>query len=163
MGKIGSVVALETSPGHVKSPVILDLGQQLAMHVAGFSPEFIKPEEVTPEVMEKHKKHFEQVEAGTIQPFKRVQLIRDSIEDKDKDDTTPKRQFNPNKVIEQLVLMEQWTIDGSKKVKDLVAETSKKLGAPIEVKSFIRLARGEGIEKKEQDFAQEVSELLKKQ
>ena len=58
--------------------------------------------------------------------------------------------------------MEQDLIDGSKKVKQLVDEYSKEIGTPVTVKAFTRLARGEGIDKKESDLSTEVNQLLGK-
>ena len=59
---------------------------------------------------------------------------------------------------EEVVLNEQFFImDDKKKVKEVVAEAAKEVGAPVELKAFARFALGEGIEKKEEDFAAEVA------
>jgi elongation factor Ts len=71
-----------------------------------------------------------------------------------------KRPFNVNRVYDDICLYDQYTIDGSKRVREVIEEASKQLGAPIEIRGFVRMARGEGIEKKEQDFAKEVSDLV---
>ena len=68
------------------------------------------------------------------------------------------------KQIKEVCLMEQAFVrndvfDGS--VGAYVADVAKKLGANITVKSFVRLAKGEGIEKKEDDFAAEVASMVK--
>ena len=62
------------------------------------------------------------------------------------------------KFYEEIVLNEQFYImDDKKKIKDVVAEEAKKLGAPIRLVGFVRLALGEGVEKKQEDFAAEVA------
>jgi translation elongation factor EF-Ts len=53
------------STEYFSSPILHDLGKRLAAHVVGFSPEFIRREQVTAEVIEKHKKHHEQKQSGT--------------------------------------------------------------------------------------------------
>ena len=59
---------------------------------------------------------------------------------------------------EEIVLNEQFFImDDKKKIKDVVAEAAKEVGAPVELKAFVRFALGEGIEKKQEDFAAEVA------
>ena len=64
---------------------------------------------------------------------------------------------------EEIVLNEQFYImDDKKKVKDVVAEAAKTVGAPVELKSFVRYALGEGIEKKQDDFAAEVAAAVGK-
>ena len=48
-------------------------------------------------------------------------------------------------------------MDEKKKIKDVVADAAKEVGAPVELKAFVRFALGEGIEKKQEDFAAEVA------
>ena len=65
------------------------------------------------------------------------------------------------KFYEEVVLLEQtWVIDGESKVRKVVEAAAKDAGAPIVVKSFVRYALGEGIEREEKDFAAEVKATL---
>ena len=73
-----------------------------------------------------------------------------------------KKEFNPKKVYEDIVLLEQDLIDGGKKVKQLVEETGAKLGSPITVKNFVKFVRGEGIQRQVVDIAKEVEQVLGK-
>ena len=64
----------------------------------------------------------------------------------------------PFGLFQQVVLMQQiYVIDGKASVEQAVKEAEKEVGAPIKVASFVRYALGEGIERKEEDFAAEVA------
>jgi elongation factor Ts len=65
-------------------------------------------------------------------------------------------------VYEDIVLLEQDLIDGSKKVKQLLEDTGKQLGNPVTVKTFLKFVRGEGIQKDVVDIAKEVEQVLGK-
>jgi len=67
------------------------------------------------------------------------------------------------KFYEETVLLEQvYVVDGESRVKDVVARTAKELGAPVKLAGFRRFALGEGVEKKQEDFAAEVAAQLKR-
>ena len=51
-------------------------------------------------------------------------------------------------------------MDGKTKVSEVVSNAAKEIGSPITVTGYIRFALGEGIEKKETDFAKEVAEAM---
>jgi elongation factor Ts len=64
------------------------------------------------------------------------------------------------KFYEESVLLEQtFVIDGESKIKDVLKNVEKEIGAPIKISSFVRYGLGEGVEKKEDDFASEVANL----
>ena len=68
-----------------------------------------------------------------------------------------------NKFYKEVCLLEQpFVKDDKMAVKDYVASVSKKLGTPIAVKSFIRYEKGEGLEKRNEDFAAEVAAQINK-
>jgi elongation factor Ts len=61
---------------------------------------------------------------------------------------------------EEVVLLKQpFVMNPDQTIEQLVAETSKTLGAPVKLKAFARFALGEGVEKKTDDFAAEVAQL----
>jgi elongation factor Ts len=67
------------------------------------------------------------------------------------------------KFYEETVLLEQvYVVDGESRVKDVVAATAKEIGAPVRLAGFLRYALGEGVEKKQDDFAAEVAAQLKR-
>jgi elongation factor Ts len=61
---------------------------------------------------------------------------------------------------EEVVLLKQpFVMNPDQTIEQLVAETAKELGAPVTLKGFVRFALGEGVEKKQDDFAAEVAQL----
>jgi elongation factor Ts len=67
------------------------------------------------------------------------------------------------KFYEESVLLEQvYVIDNETKVGKAVEAASREIGAPVAVTGFLRFALGEGVERKQQDFAAEVASQLKK-
>ena len=64
------------------------------------------------------------------------------------------------KFYEESVLLEQtFVIDGESKIKDVIKKAEAKMGTSIKIDGFLRFALGEGIEKKEDNFAEEVASL----
>jgi len=65
------------------------------------------------------------------------------------------------KYYEEIVLLEQnFVMDDKIKIKDLLKNSSKELGADIKIKDFKLFLLGQGIEKKEEDFASEVNKII---
>ena len=65
------------------------------------------------------------------------------------------------KFYEESVLLEQtFIMDADKKIKDVIAEAQKELGTAVALTGFVRFALGEGIDKKEEDFAEEVKKAM---
>ena len=117
-----------------------DLAKDIAMHVAAASPQFVKPEDVPAEVVAKEKE---------IQ----LQIAIDS--------------GKPAEIAEKMVTgrMAKFTgevsLTGQAFIKDPSMSVAKLLkAASADVASFIRLEVGEGIEKKEEDFAAEVAATM---
>ena len=68
-----------------------------------------------------------------------------------------------NKFLEENVLLSQtFVIDNETKINDLIAIKSKEIGHPIKLSSFIRMELGEGLKKKEENFADEVAATMAK-
>jgi elongation factor Ts len=113
------------------------------MHIAAAQPQAITQEELDPAVVE-HERNF---------------LIDQAKESGRPDNIIEKMvEGRMRKFFEESVLLSQtWVIDGESKVADVVAATAKELGAEIEIAGFERFVLGEGIEKKEEDFAAEVA------
>lgn len=145
LGRIGSLVALESSGDKTK---LAALAKSLAMHVAAAAPVCLNVEDVPAEMEEREK---------------------NVVEDQIREEQAATGKKKPEAVIEQMklgrirkfhelvVLNEQFFImDEKKKIKEVVAEAAKDIGAPVVLKSFVRFALGEGIEKKQEDFKAEV-------
>ena len=64
------------------------------------------------------------------------------------------------KYCKEVCLLDQaWVKDGDKSISKLLEEKSKEVGSPITITKFVRFERGEGIEKKEENFAEEVAKM----
>lgn len=143
-GKIGVLIELQTESADEK---IVALAKQLAMHVAAAAPQYLDRDSVPAATIEKEKEIMRVKALDSGKPENIVEkIILGQI----------------NKYFGEVCLMEQaFVIDPDQKVGKLVAALGKELGADIKLKSYARYQLGEGIEKKEDDFAAEVASLSK--
>lgn len=149
-GKIGVLVALESSGDKAK---LLELGRQIAMHIAA-SPTtlVVNQEELSKEAIDKERAIY--VEQAKAEP--RNAGKSDDILAKASEGRLRKEFFG------SVVLMQQvFVIDGKATVAEAVKAAEKTIGAPIKITKFVRYALGEGIDKKEEDFAAEVAKAVK--
>ena len=143
LGKIGVLVALE-STGDVSK--LNALGKQIAMHVAAARPQALKIEEVDPKLVEREKAIFTEQSRDSGKPDN---IIEKMVEGRIR------------KFYEEVVLLEQvFVIDGKTKIREVIENTSKEIGAPITLSAFVRYELGEGIEQEEKDFAAEVAAVI---
>ena len=141
LGKIGVLVALESSADTEK---LSAFGRQLAMHIAAAAPLAMSIDELDSDAIEKERAiYLEQAkESGKPQ-----EIIEKMVEGR------LRKEF-----FQQVVLPQQtFVIDGKATVEQAVKNAEKDLGAPVKIAGFVRFALGEGIEKKEDDFAAEVA------
>jgi len=145
IGKIGVLVALESTADKAK---LQELGKHIAMHVAATSPLFLNIESVDPEAVAHEKSIFAEQAKASGKP---ENIIEKMVEGR------------VRKYYEEVVLEEQaYIMDPDKKVKQIVADAAKELGADIKLSSYVRFKLGEGLQKKEEDFAAEVASQLNK-
>lgn len=149
LGKIGALVALESTGDKA---ALEKLAKNLAMHVAAAAPVCLNVEDVPAEMEEREKNVVkdqikeEQAKTGKTKPADVIEKMM----------VGRIRKFH-----EEIVLNEQFYImDDKKKIKDIVAEAAKEVGAPVVLKAYARYALGEGIEKKSEDFATEVAAAM---
>jgi len=143
-GKIGVLVELQTDSSDEK---VFELGKQIAMHVAAAAPQYLNRESVPSAVIDKEKE------------IMRVKAI-DSGKPENIVDKIITGQIN--KYFGEVCLLEQaFVIDPDQKVGKVVEALAKELGSAIKLNSYARYQLGEGIEKKEDDFAAEVAALSK--
>jgi elongation factor Ts len=140
LGKIGVLVALESSGDTAKLEA---LGKQIAMHVAAANPQAVSRDEVDASELEREKDVLADQARASGKP---EEIIEKMVEGR------------LRKYYEEVCLLEQtWVIDGESKVEQVLEAAAKDVGAPIVLKAFVRLALGEGVEKKVEDFAAEVA------
>lgn len=145
LGKIGVLVALESTADKAK---LEELGKHIAMHIAATSPQFLNIASVDPAAVEHEKSIFAEQAKASGKP---ENIIEKMVEGR------------VRKYYDEVVLEEQaYIMDPDKKVKQIVADAAKELGADIKLANFVRFKLGEGLQKKEEDFAAEVAAQLKK-
>jgi len=140
MGKIGVLVALESD---ADKGTLEELGKQLAMHVAAASPLALNRDDVDASELEREKTVLADQARASGKP---EEIIEKMVEGR------------LRKYYEEVVLLEQvFVIDTDKKIQAVVDEAAKQAGSEIKLTGFVRIALGEGVEKKEEDFAAEVA------
>lgn len=145
LGKIGVLVALESTADKAK---LAELGKHIAMHIAAAQPIALNIASVDPAAVEHEKSIFAEQAAASGKP---ANIIEKMVEGR------------VRKFYEEVVLLEQnFIMDPDKKVKDVIADTAKECGAEITVTDYIFFKLGDGLQKREEDFAAEVQAQLNK-
>jgi len=140
LGRIGVLVAIEGAGDQAK---LQELGRKIAMHVAATKPLSLSPDDIDPAAVEYERGIFTE---QALESGKPANVVEKMVEGRIR------------KFLEEVVLLKQaFVMNPDQTVEQLVAETAKELGSPITVKGFVRLALGEGVEKKTDDFAAEVA------
>jgi len=145
MGMISVLVALESSGDKAK---LMETGKQIAMHVAASRPQTLNKEGVSQDMIQREKDIFTEQSRASGKPD---DIIAKMIEGRIR------------KFLEEIVLLDQvFVMDGKTKISDVISLLAKELGTSVELKSYIRFERGEGIEKEEKNFADEVAAVVRK-
>lgn len=128
--KVGVLVEIDCETDFVaKTADFQQLGHDIAMQIAAAKPEYLVPEDVPADVLEREKK-----------------IYREELADKGKTPAVIEK-IMPGKVrkfYEQVCLLEQpWIRDDSKKIKDLLVEQIAKMGENMKIRRFSRFSIGE--------------------
>lgn len=143
-GKIGVLVALETAKADDR---VAALARQVAMHVAAANPQYLERGQVPAEVLEREKDIYRAKARESGKPDNIIEKILDG---------------QINKFYGEICLVEQaYVIDPDQKVGKVIDALGKELGAEVRLAGFARFQLGEGIEKKEDDFAAEVAAMTR--
>ena len=147
-GKIGVLIEVNCETDFVaRSDAFVGLVKDLAMQVAASAPEYVSREEVPASRVEKEREILKNEALNEGKPEKIIDRIVDG---------------GINKLYSEICLLEQNYIkDPSKKVLDVVNEAVAKIGEKISVRRFVRYEMGEGLEKRQDDFASEVMSQMK--
>lgn len=145
LGRIGVLVALESTGPAAK---LQELAHKLSLHVAAANPIALSTADVPAATVERERNILtEQAQASGRPPEVIAKMVEGRL----------------RKFYEESVLLEQvFVVDGETKVAKVVEQAAKEAGAPIKVAGFVRYALGEGIEKKQEDFAAEVAAQIKR-
>ena len=147
-GKIGVLVEVATD---VVNDEIKEMAKNVAMQVAAISPKYTSRDEVSKDYIE-HETEILKVQAMNENPDKPENIIEKMIVGR------------LNKELKEVCLLDQAYVkaeDGKQAVGKYVEQVAKANGANVTIKGFVRFETGEGIEKKEEDFAAEVAAQLK--
>ncbi len=143
LGKIGVLVSLESN---ADKSALKKLGKELAMHIAATAPSSISVNDLSPDIVERERSVLIEQAMSSGKP---EEIAKKIVEGRLK------------KFYSDVVLLEQtFVMDGETKVIDAINKLSKELDTPIQIKHFIRFNLGEGIEKDNKNFADEVAEQL---
>lgn len=142
MGKIGVLVALESS-GDVSK--LDDLAKKIAMHVAATAPLANTVEDLDSTLVSKER---EMLKAEALESGKPENIVDKMV------DGRMQKFFKESVLATQIFVM-----DGERSIEKVLEDEGKALGADIKLTGFVRMAVGEGIEKKEENFAEEVAAL----
>ena len=142
LGKIGVLVALKSAGDEAK---LSALAKQIAMHIAAANPLALTPEHLSKDVVERERNVQWELAKQSGKPDAVIEKMMEG---------------RMRKFYEETVLLSQtFVIDGETQVGKIVEKAGKDLGAPVTVEGFVRFQVGEGIEKVESDFADEVAQM----
>lgn len=142
-GKIGVIIGLKTEASVEEVTVV---GKDVAMQVASMNPKFIDETSIDPEYLESEKKILIQQALNEGKP---ANIVEKMVIGRLK------------KELKETCLVEQKFVKNSDiSVEEYVESVAKQLGKPIQVLEMVRFEVGEGIEKKEENFAEEVAKQM---
>ena len=148
-GKIGVLVDVETD---VVNDAVKEMAKNVAMQVAALKPQYTNRSEISEEFIAHEKE------------ILMAQIMNDPKESQ-KPEKVIAGMINGriNKEMKEICLLDQVYVkaeDGKQSVEKYVEEVAKANGAKITVKGFVRFETGEGLEKKEENFAEEVAKQM---
>lgn len=148
-GRIGVMVKFDTDVAD--KPEFSEFAKDIAMQIAAVLPQYLDESEVPAEVVEKEKEILvAQIENDESNKKKPANVIEKMVEGKIK------------KFFKEVCLLDQQFVkDTSLTVAGYIDEAAKKLGGSIKINSFTRFEKGEGLEKREDNFADEVASMMK--
>ena len=146
-GRIGVLVEVNIETDFAaKNPEVREFVKDIAMQIAATKPEYVKREEVPAEVIEKEK---EIIKAQALNEGKPEAAIEKIVTGR------------IDKFFAETCLLEQDFIkDPDKTVQQVLTEKIANIGENITIRRFVRFERGEGIAKKEENFAEEVMKQI---
>ena len=147
-GKIGVLVNLDTD---LTAEQVEEMGKDVAMQIAALNPRFWDKSQVTEDVLENEKKIMLAQMANDPKMANKPEQVREKIV-----------MGKLNKFYsENCLLQQEFVKDGNFTVEAYIASVAKAQGGKITFKDAVRFEKGEGIEKKEENFAAEIASMVK--
>ncbi|MBS4882013.1 translation elongation factor Ts [Peptoniphilus grossensis] len=146
-GRIGVLVEVNSETDFVaKNEEFKSFVRDIAMQVAAVAPKYVSREEVPAEEVEHERKVLTEQARGENKP---EHIIEKMVEGR------------LEKFYEEICLLDQDFIkDPDKKIQDILNDLIAKIGENIKIRRFVRFEVGEGLEKREEDFAEEVAKQI---
>ena len=148
-GKIGVLVDVETD---VVNDAIKEMAKNVAMQIAALKPQYTSDKEVSADYIEHEKEILmAQIQNDPKESQKPAKVIEGMITGRIK------------KELKEICLLDQTYVkaeDGKQSVAKYVEQVAKENGAKIQIKGFVRYETGDGLEKKEENFAEEVAKQM---
>lgn len=146
-GKIGVLVKFETSAEIAAKDEFKAYGKNIAMQIAAIIPQYLNEQSVPVEVVEHEK------------AILKEQIINDGKPAAIADKIVTGRL---GKFFKEICLVDQaYVKDGDLSVQQYTDATGKELGGEIKIVDFVRFEKGEGLEKREENFADEIASMIK--
>lgn len=144
LGKIGVLLVLKSTADKEK---LNEFGKQIAMHIAATKPEYLNSSQVPTEVLEREKSVLMEQAKASGKPQNIVDKMMEG---------RIKKFYEENCLLDQNFVM-----DDKMKIIDVLKSFEKENGKPVEIQEYCIYVLGEGLEKKENDFAAEVASMTK--
>jgi len=146
-GKIGVLVDFDVENKEVTdTDIFKSFAKDVAMQIAAINPLYLVPEEIPADVIAHERKILKEQIVGDGKPENIAEKIVEG---------------RIGKYYKEVCLMNQAFVkDGNLNIEQYTQNISKELGTNIKIVSFVRFEKGEGIEKKEDNFAQEVAGMI---
>ena len=152
-GRIGVLVQAEADVNDaVREDAVKEALKNIAMQIAALRPQYISRDEVSDEFLQKER-----------------EILKAQIMNDPKEASKPEKVINGiiegriSKEMKDICLLDQVYVraeDGKQTVAKYLQEVSKAVGTPVTLKKFVRFETGEGLQKKEEDFAAEVAKQM---
>lgn len=145
-GKIGVLTKFETSEGISAKPEFQEYAKDVCMQIAAIIPQYLDEASVPADVVEREKA-----------------ILKQQIVDSGKPEAIAEKivQGRLRKFFQEICLVDQLFIkDDSMTVRQYTDKIAKELGGSIKVSEYVRYEKGEGLEKRQDNFAEEVSGMI---
>lgn len=144
-GKVGVLVEVACDDDHKDNDTVKEFAHDLALQIAAAKPEAVRREEVDSSKLEKEK---EILRAQAINEGKPEKIVDKMVEGR------------IEKYYKEVCLIDQpFVKDGDKSIKAYMADVAKATGATLDIVRFTRFERGEGIEKRQDNLAEEIAKM----
>jgi elongation factor Ts len=147
-GKIGVLVEINCETDFVaRTEDFKNFARDMALHIAATNPQYVSASEVPATVVDRERAIFKEQAAASGKPANVIDKIVDG---------------RVQKFLSEICLMDQAFVkEPEKTVAQIQKETIAKLGENLNVRRFVRMVMGEGLKKKEENFADEVAKAMK--